>query len=82
MTLRLFWVYATNMKLIQWLKNNGITQTEFAKKVGVDVSYITHLTKGRRVPSLTTALKIQELTEGAVPVTSWVNVGSSGPFVG
>ena len=60
-------------KLERYLKTNGITKTRFAAQVGIHISYITHLVKGRKVPSLATAVKIQELTNGAVPVETWLD---------
>jgi transcriptional regulator with XRE-family HTH domain len=64
------------MKLREWLAQNDITQTEFAKKVGVSPSRITHFCKdgivldgrGRpaSVPSHETALAILRATGGAV----------------
>jgi len=59
-------------KLEYYLKEKNLTKTEFAERVGIHLSYITHLVKGRRVPSLSVALKIQDLTDGEVPVTTWV----------
>jgi plasmid maintenance system antidote protein VapI len=66
------------MKLLKYLNDHNISQTDFAEKIGVHFSYITHLIKGRRTPSLSTALRIERATCGAVPVTVWVENKLSG----
>ncbi len=54
------------MKLKKWQEENGVTNTKLAKCLGVHVSFITHLNKGRRKYSPELALKIEELTNGEV----------------
>lgn len=58
--------------LEKYLKNKDMTRTEFAKAINRHVSYITHLIKGRRTPSLNTAILIEIETSGEVPVKSWI----------
>jgi len=54
------------MKLIEWQKQNKISNTELAKQLDIHVSFITHLNKGRRKFSAELALKIEQATNGAV----------------
>lgn len=42
--------------------NLGMTQAEFAEKIGTSVAYVAHLERGRRKPSLKLAHKIETLT--------------------
>lgn len=56
------------MKLQKWLNKEKITNTKFAEKIGVHVSFITHIIKGRRRASPKTALKIEQVTRGAVTI--------------
>lgn len=54
------------MNLQQWQKEKTISNAELAEFIGVHVSYLSHLRKGRRKVSPELALKIEELTDGAV----------------
>lgn len=54
------------MKLEEWQKEKNISNTELAKQLGIHVSFITHLNKGRRKFSPELALKIEQATNGAV----------------
>ena len=54
------------MRLIDWQKKNKVTNTELAKQLGIHLSFITHLNKGRRKFSPELALKIEQATGGAV----------------
>ena len=56
------------MKLSEWLKQNKISNTQFASRIGVHVSFITHINKGRRNVSPETALKIEKATDGKVTI--------------
>ena len=56
------------MKFSEWQKQNQYTNTELAKKLGIHVSYITHIHAGRKKPALGLALKIEQLTRGKVTV--------------
>ena len=58
--------------LEKYLTKHKMTRTHFAKLINRHVSYVTHLIMGRRTPSLVTALNIQMISNGEVPVESWV----------
>lgn len=55
----------------EWRKNAGKTQGEAADAISVRQPTWSEYESGRKTPRTTTALKIAELTEGAVPVTAW-----------
>lgn len=38
-------------RISQIIEKNHIKQVEFAKRIGVDPSYVSHLTSGKRLPS-------------------------------
>jgi len=42
-----------------------------ASMIGVDGSYLCHLRKGRRSPSLRVAIMLETATAGAIPARSW-----------
>lgn len=54
------------MKLQAWQQKEGVSNTALAKKLGVHVSYITHINKERRIVSPDLALRIEQLTGGGV----------------
>ncbi len=55
------------------LQEENITKTAFAKMLGCHISYVTHLCKNRRTPSLAMAVKIKILLKNKVPVESWIH---------
>jgi transcriptional regulator with XRE-family HTH domain len=56
------------MNLETWQKQNNISDKELAAKVGIHVSFLSHIRAGRKSPSLNTALKIESATGGNVTV--------------
>ncbi len=44
--------------IVAWRKSEEMTQTAFAKKIGLSVQNLNDLEKGRRIPSATRAAKI------------------------
>ena len=54
------------MKLIEWQKEKKVSNTALARQLGVHVSFITHINKGRRRVSPRLALKIEQVTENEV----------------
>ena len=47
-------------------------QVDVAVQIGITPSAVAHLIAGRTLPSLITAVAIEELTKGAVPCASWL----------
>lgn len=58
--------------LRDWRTKKEHSQGFCAKKVGVQQSTWCEWEKGRRQPHIAQALAIATLTDGAVPVESWV----------
>lgn len=58
--------------LIRWAKAQGYTRQALADLLGLSRGALWKLTAGRSQPSLPTALKIQEMTAGFVPPSTWV----------
>ena len=44
-----------------WFREHNKTRIEIAKKIGMHNSYFTHIEKGRQVPSVCMALKMEEV---------------------
>ncbi len=54
------------MTLSEYLKNNGLTATEFAARIGRSVSTVTRAAKGEAIPDVSTMLAIKGVTDGQV----------------
>ncbi len=48
------------------------SQSDIAMKFGISQAYLSQILSGKRRPSLDLAIRIERLTDGAVPATSWV----------
>lgn len=64
-------------KLASYLEANGITQARFAEAVGMKQSTISRLCAGKVGISMRQAAKIEQETEGAVPVSCWAVLAST-----
>ncbi|WWT39575.1 Cro-like protein [Microcystis phage Mae-JY02] len=60
------------MNLASYLEEQNKTQESFAAEIGVKQATVSRLTRGAR-PSFDLAVKIEQATNGAVPVSAWVN---------
>ena len=58
--------------LLLYMRKHGIRQADLAARLRVSQSMISKLLNGGRKPALRLALAIADLTEGAVPVDTWV----------
>lgn len=56
--------------LTKYLADNGITQAEFAARIGVVQATVSKLAAGK-MPSLRLAQRIEDATDGTVSVRSW-----------
>lgn len=61
-------------KLGVWVDKRGWTRQQLAEKLGIVRGSAIRLCSGTRRPSLELALKIEALTEGAVPVGYWAEI--------
>jgi transcriptional regulator with XRE-family HTH domain len=59
------------MKFSDWLKSSGLTQKEFAERIGVTQSAISHLRNNRKRPSFELMVKIEKATKGKVKLNDW-----------
>lgn len=57
--------------LKSYLKSSGTTQVDFATRAGMTQGNVAKLCGGNPRISLDTALTIERVTNGAVPVESW-----------
>lgn len=59
--------------LAQIITASGLSRTAWAEKLGISKSYLSDILNWNRTPSLELAVRIERLTSGAVPCTSWVD---------
>jgi plasmid maintenance system antidote protein VapI len=59
------------MNLSQYLKEQKLTQAEFAARLGVHQGTVARLINRDRSPSWEMAARIQSVTDGSVPVAVW-----------
>jgi len=62
-------------KLDDHLKDEGVSQREFADRVGSKQSIISRIINDKIKPSLRLAVAIEQATSGAVPASAWVDQG-------
>lgn len=60
--------------LAVWLDANGITMREFGRRIGINHSKLSGIIDGRALPGLIVAYEIDRLTQGEVPMESWLGV--------
>ena len=60
------------MKLGDWLKQQGITQAEFAERIRSDQGHVSDLVRGKVRPRLESIARIQTATAGAVTADDWL----------
>ncbi len=51
---------------------SGKTRTQFADELGIGRPFLSMLESGRKRPSLELAVRIERLTAGGVPASSWI----------
>lgn len=60
------------MTLKDWIEKRGITQSDFARRVGVQQSTVNKIIHGHRKPSMRVAYAIEVATNGAIKSESWL----------
>ncbi len=65
--------YPPSQALADYLTATGLKKPEAAELFGISRVYIYGLLNGERDPSTAVAERIQRVTNGAVPVSSWGN---------
>ncbi|KPU83721.1 hypothetical protein JI58_07875 [Marinosulfonomonas sp. PRT-SC04] len=66
-------------KLNKYLEAAKLGQAVFSESIGVTQATVSRLARGKMVPSLELALAIEVVTNGAVPVSSWVTPQPANP---
>lgn len=61
------------------MEQKGISDAEFALLIGKDRSLVNRLRRGDVRPTLDVAAKIEEVTEGQIPMQAWVEPGEAAP---
>lgn len=67
----------------EWREKSGLSQTVCAKRIGVAQSAWNQWETGKGEPRVRFAVRLEALTEGAVPVAMWCGVlplDESGPL--
>ena len=59
-------------KLAAYLEEHKISQREFARLIGIDNSVVSRFLSRDAKPKLATAVRIERATNGAVPVSAWM----------
>jgi transcriptional regulator with XRE-family HTH domain len=62
--------------LASFLLRSGRSRGDVANALGISRSYFSELESGVKTPGLALAVEIERLTEGAVPVASWLEPSS------
>lgn len=60
------------MKLIDWLKQQKMTQEAFGTLIASDQGHISDLVRGKVRPRLESVARIESVTKGAVTVQDWM----------
>lgn len=60
------------MKLSDWLKQEKMTQAQFAELIGSDQGHVSDLVRGKMRPRLENVVRIEKSTRGAVTAADWV----------
>lgn len=58
-----------HIQLAEWLKSNGEIHAQFAKRLGVTKSLMSHILAGRRRPGRRLAVQIAK--ETGLPISAW-----------
>lgn len=59
------------MQLKEYLSNNEITKSAFARDIPCHYTYIIKIIKGEKKPSYEMARRIEQITNGQVKRTNW-----------
>jgi DNA-binding XRE family transcriptional regulator len=54
------------MQVKNYIEKYNISQTDFANKIGISKTHVNLIIKGKRIPSVNLAKKIELLTKGKI----------------
>jgi DNA-binding XRE family transcriptional regulator len=57
--------------LTKYLESSGTSHAELAKKLKITRAGVYYWSRGRGVPNVKTAIRLERVTKGAVSVYSW-----------
>ncbi len=60
------------MKLVDWMKKNGVLQKDLAERMGTDQGHVSRLVNQKYVPETQTIALIKEITKGEVDLPDWL----------
>lgn len=61
------------------ITKSGATRSAWADRLGISKSFLSDLLNGNRTPSLELAVRIERMTEGAVPAACWIPLPEPAP---
>lgn len=67
----------TGEALKTWMAASGVTQAAFAARLGVSQGVVSMWASGRSIPSRQNIAAIAAATDGAVPPSSWFDLGDA-----
>lgn len=64
--------YVEQTPLERYRVERGLSIQELARRVGISASTMTCWCRGSVIPSVPSALRVADVTEGEVPVVAWL----------
>lgn len=61
-------------RLRDWRRGQGLTQADLAAKLGVSGATLSDWESGKKEPRIESAVRIEQVTDGAVPVRAWLPI--------
>lgn len=58
--------------LSAWLRDNEVSQSVFAERIGISRATLSRIINGRQQPSVGVAISIENATDGHVDVKGWL----------
>ncbi len=62
------------MQLFEYMITKEVSQASLAKRIGVSQPTLSRYISGDVLPNVVTALEIQKVTQGDVPVEAWLTI--------
>jgi transcriptional regulator with XRE-family HTH domain len=59
------------VNLEKWIRSKGLKKSVVAQKLDVSPPTLSKILKGRQIPDIAQAIRIEELTEGFVSIRGW-----------
>jgi len=62
------------VQLFEYMITKEVSQASLAKRIGVSQPTLSRYISGDVLPNVVTALEIQKVTQGEVPVEAWLTI--------